>query len=248
MTRESVRTIGRWAARVAALATGAYAAYVAVTWVRYGESRPPTLEEADQLLDRFMPRYEVADRHHIRIGAPAAITLTAARDMDLFHAPMIQAIFKGRQLLLRAAPDARVPERGFLKDMESIGWRVLAEIPGREVVVGAVTKPWEPDVTFRPIPPEGFEAFDEPDYVKIVWTLRADPVGEGGSIFRTETRVATTDAGARAKFRRYWSCLSPGIKAIRWLTLRPLKAEAERRARALSPTAPLISAPAAHRR
>ncbi|PYR46798.1 MAG: hypothetical protein DMF89_20885, partial [Acidobacteria bacterium] len=51
------------------------------------------------------------------------------------------------------------------------------------------------------------------------------------SMFRTETRVATTDPTARAKFRRYWSFFSPGIILIRWMSLGPLKAEAERRAR-----------------
>ena len=42
----------------------------------------------------------------------------------------------------------------------------------------------------------------------------------------------TTNPAARAKFRRYWSFLSPGIILIRWISLGPLKAEAERRARA----------------
>jgi hypothetical protein len=48
-------------------------------------------------------------------------------------------------------------------------------------------------------------------------------------VFRTETRAAATDAGARSKFRRYWRLFSPGIIAIRLLLLPSLKAEAERR-------------------
>jgi len=70
----------------------------------------------------------------------------------------------------------------------------------------------------------------DPDQVKIVWTLRADPVDSAHSIFRTETRAVATDADARRKFRRYWSFLSPGIIVIRWMSLGPLKADAERRA------------------
>ena len=66
--------------------------------------------------------------------------------------------------------------------------------------------------------------------MKIVWTLRADPVNTAQSIFRTETRAVATDPEARRKFRRYWSFLSPGIIVIRWMTLGPLKADAERRA------------------
>jgi len=69
--------------------------------------------------------------------------------------------------------------------------------------------------------------------VKIAWTLRADPVGPGESIFRTETRVATTDPKARSRFRWYWSRFSPGIVVIRRVLLSHVKDEAERRARAL---------------
>jgi hypothetical protein len=94
--------------------------------------------------------------------------------------------------------------------------------------MGAVTRPWEANPVFRPVPPDQFPAFAEPGYVKIVWTLRADPTSPYGSIFRTETRALATDAGARARFRVYWSLLSPGIYLIRWLSLGPVKATAER--------------------
>jgi hypothetical protein len=78
-----------------------------------------------------------------------------------------------------------------------------------------------------------FAAFDEPGYVKIAWTLRADPAGTG-SVFRTETRAVATDAVARARFRRYWLFLSPGIRLIRRLAAGPIKAAAER-AQAVQP-------------
>ena len=104
--------------------------------------------------------------------------------------------------------------------------------------MGAVTEPWMPNPIFRPVPPDEFSAFQEPEYVKIVWNLRADPVGPAESIFTTETRAATTDAGARAKFRVYWSFASPGIWLIRRLTLAPLRREAERRFRYGAATLP----------
>jgi hypothetical protein len=112
-----------------------------------------------------------------------------------------------------------------------MGWGVLAEIPGREVVVGAVTRPWEANVVFRALRSEEFAAFDEPDYVKIAWTLRADPVTASESVARTETRVTTTSPSAHAKFRRYWAAFSPGIVLIRQIAIRMVQQEAERRAR-----------------
>jgi hypothetical protein len=233
MTARSVlRSTLRWSAVGAALASAAYATYVGVTWLRYGHPSQPTVDERDELLDRFVPVYDVVERHHIRVAAPALVTLAVEQEMNLNDAAVVRAVFKGRELILRAAPDSRPRPRGLLAEMQSLGWVVLAETPGREIVVGAVTKPWEANVTFRSLPPETFAAFNEPDYVKIAWTLRADAVSPTTSVFRTETRVVATDPSARARFRRYWSLLSPGILVIRWMMLGPVKAEAERRSHA----------------
>lgn len=214
-------------------AAAGYAACAAATWLRYGRPRGPEAGDADQLLDRFMPRYEVVERHRTRIEAPAPVTLAVAREMDLFHLPVVRAIIKAREVLLGATGAADERPRGLLAEAQALGWCVLAEVPGREVAVGAVTKPWEADVTFRPIAAADFAAFDEPGYVKIVWTLRADSLGPHASAFRTETRAVATDRRARERFRRYWALFAPGIWLIRAASLAPLKADAERRARGL---------------
>jgi hypothetical protein len=115
--------------------------------------------------------------------------------------------------------------------MQSIGWVVLGERPGRQIVFGSVTQPWEAEPVFRSIPAGQFENFSEPGYVKIAWTLRADPVDDAHSMFHTETRVCTTDAQARERFRNYWSFVAPGVELIRLAMLRPLKRAAESRVR-----------------
>ena len=176
--RGFVRSALRVAGITGAVAGAGYAMYVAFTWARYGHLTPRTLSERDDLLDRFMPAYEVAEGHQIRVAAPAAITLVAAQENDLARSPMIRAIFKARETILGAVADNRPQPRGLLRQVQALGWIVLAEAPGREIVVGAVTKPWEPNVTFRGVPPDDFTEFNEPDYVKIVWTLRADPIGQ----------------------------------------------------------------------
>jgi len=225
-----LRTIGKSLMWVSGAAAAGYAAYVTTAWIRYGRPAAARTEDGDPLLDRFMPVYDVVERHHIGVDAPAEVTYAAACEADLMQSPIVRAIFKGRELILRSKPDTAPHPRGMLAVTTSMGWRILAEIPGREVVVGAVTQPWEANVVFRPLPPHEFAAFNEPDFVKIVWTLRADPIGSDRSVFRTETRAVATSVSARAKFRRYWSFLSPGIIIIRWMGLGPVKAEAERRA------------------
>jgi hypothetical protein len=225
-----VRTMVKWTAGALGIAAGAYGGYVGLTWLRYGHPAPASPDEADALLDRFMPVHDIAERHHIEVAAPQDITFAAACEQDLMALPVARSIFKAREVLLGSDPDSAAHPRGLLAMTKSIGWGVLAEVTGREIVMGAVTQPWRANVVFRPLPPGEFSAFKEPDYVKVVWTLRADPAGTSRSIFRTETRAVATDATARAKFRRYWSFLSPGIILIRWAALCPLKREAERRA------------------
>jgi len=219
------------------LAAASYAAYVGLTWYRYGHVTPQTdADEQDALLDLFMPDYEFVERHHVKIAAPADITLKAASEMDLQASVVSRGIFNARERILGADPDATARPRELLALVRSLGWGVLAEVPDREIVMGAVTQPWMANVVFRALPPDEFAAFHEPDYVKIVWTLRADPLGPAESMFRTETRAVSTDPASRARFRRYWSFLSPGIIVIRRLSLGPLKVEAERRARDSRPS------------
>ena len=227
--KHGMARVMRWTAGgIGVLAVG-YATVAGTTWYRYGRVPPASPDERDPLLDQFIPEYEVAERHHVRVAAPTTITLSAAADMDLQQSTIVRAIFRARELVLGADPETGTRPKGLLAEMTSLGWRVLAENPGREVVVGAVTQPWLPNVVFRGLAPEEFRAFQEPGYVKIVWTLRADPVSESESIFRTETRVTTTDQTARSKFRWYWARFSPGIILIRRVMLRLLKTDAERR-------------------
>ena len=226
-----LRASAKWLAVGVGAAGAAYGAYVGLAWYRYGDAAPPGPDEQDPLLDRFMPSYDIAERHQVRVAAPPAVTFAAACEVDLQGSPVPRALIRAREMILGAAPDDRPHPRGLLAEARSLGWGVLAEVPDREVVVGAVTRPWEANVIFRALPADQFAAFSEPGYVKIAWTLRAESIGTTDSIFRTETRAVATDAIARARFRRYWSFLSPGIILIRWAILRPLKSEAERRAR-----------------
>ena len=153
-----VARVMRWTAGGLGLLAVGYATVAGTTWYRYGRVPSPSPDERDPLLDQFMPEYEVAERHHVRVAAPAAMTLSAAADSDLQQSTIVRVIFRARELVLGAKPDA-------------------------QIVVGAVTQPWLPNVVFRGLAPEEFRAFQEPGYVKIVWTLRADPVGESESMF-----------------------------------------------------------------
>jgi hypothetical protein len=183
-------------------------------------------------LDRFMPQPDVRERHEGLIKAPADLVFDVALHFDLQSIPLVRAIFWMRGKLMGAAPERtpRTPQ-GFIAETMRLGWGVLAQRQGREVVMGAAVQPWKADVKFLAIPPEQFAEFAQPDLVKIAWTLEAEPLGQELSRFASETRVVATDEAARAKFRRYWRWARFGIVAIRWLMLPAVRREAERRFR-----------------
>jgi hypothetical protein len=217
------------AAAAAGLATVSYGALAAASWMRFGHPTAPAIDETDTLLDVFMPSYDVVERHNINVGAPADMTFAALMEMSLDDSPLVRAIFRARELVLRAEVRPKPAARSVVEVTKALGWVVLADMPGHEIVMGAVTRPWDADVVFRGIPSEQFRAFDEPGYVKIVWTLRADAIGQRSSVARSETRAIATDRSARCKFRWYWARFSPGIALIRELSMRLVKKDAERR-------------------
>jgi hypothetical protein len=214
----------------ASLAALGYAGLVAYHRARYGKWAAARAHDSSLLVDRFIPSPEVSEHHRVRIAAPADVVMSTAKGMELLESRIVRTVFRLRELALGGQPDERRHPSALLPQMQSIGWRILAERAGREIVLGAVTRPWEAAPTFRSIPAADFTAFQEPGYVKIVWNLRADPLGPSDTLFHTETRVATTDRETRLRFRRYWSFVAPGVELIRLLMLRPLKKASERRA------------------
>ena len=227
--RRIIKNAAKSAAATAAIAAAGYAALVVFNRSKYGKVKGFADSGKDSLLDRFIPDPEVAEHHHIDINAPADVVMAAARDMKLLKSPVIRAIFKARELALGGEPDGRDHPTRLIDQMQSIGWVVLAERPGHEMVLGSVTQPWQAAPVFRSVPANEFRDFAEPGYVKIAWTLRADPIDDGRSTFHTETRVCTTDAAARRRFRNYWSFVAPGVEVIRMAMLGPLRRAAEAR-------------------
>jgi hypothetical protein len=176
----------------------------------------------------FIPKPYVRDRHEIVIAAPADLVFFDATRIDLQSLPVVRAIFTTRSWFMGDTIEPPQKPLGLVADTMVLGWGLLAHTPCRSIVMGAAARPWTRNVTFRAVPPDEFAAFAEPDYVKIVWTLEADPIGPERTRFRTETRVEPTDAAARRKFFWYWMAFGIGIRVIRWSLLRELRRKALR--------------------
>jgi hypothetical protein len=183
-------------------------------------------------IDAFIDQPDVSESHQTVVRAPADVVFDVAEHFDLLSIPAIKAIFGLRERVFRVQGKPRRGPIGIVAETKAMGWGVLAYRPGREIVMGAVTQPWLGDVKFRPVPSGEFRSFSEPDFVKIAWTLEAEPMAPAVTRFRTQTRVLATDRHARRKFRIYWMFAGFFIVLIRRIGNRAIRREAERRIRA----------------
>ncbi len=183
------------------------------------------------LLDKYLPVFEARERHEVLVHAPSARAYAAVRALDLERSLLVRALFRIRTLPGRIRSRQRVAPRQtrpFLETALSIGWQILEEAPGEEIVVGAVTQPWTASPRFDGMPGETFCAFAEPGYAKIAWNFAVHPAAPGRARVSTETRIVTTDPASRRLFRRYWLVFGPFIRLIRVVALRRLRRELAR--------------------
>lgn len=172
------------------------------------------------LIDELLPAFDATIIEHVVIDAPPEAVYEAAREMDFLqvHSPMLDAIMLARGLparighMLRDGPAPPPPPAMRLADMfdgsadvEVLpGWVALGEVPGKELVFGAVGKVWQPDIDWKTVAADAFQDFAEPDYAKIAVGFSIRGYGSDRTLLSYEARTAGTDAGARRKFLRYW--------------------------------------------
>ncbi|MCB5294790.1 hypothetical protein BJQ90_04259 [Arthrobacter sp. SO3] len=185
-------------------------------------------------MDEFLPGFDLSVVHAHVFRVPAAECYEAARELDLFQAPLVRTLLGIRALPQRVAGTMRgrrtttAPEasrRTFrLQDMVGLGWILLGETPDVEMVLGQVSRPWKSVAAAADTPttPGQFTKFDEPGFAKIATNLRIDPYGNDASVLTVETRVAITDDESRRRFSRYWVLIGPFSSLIRRMALRLL--------------------------
>jgi len=184
-------------------------------------------------LDEIIPSYQFSEHHEIRVRASPkrvydAIWKVTAEEIQLFRtltwlrSPHLPGR-GGRESILNA------PEKKpILEVVTASGFALLADQPGREVVVGTlVVAPSRPRA--RIDSPEDFAALDAPGYAKAVMNFHLEDEGGGWTRLTTETRVYATDASTRRRFAAYWRVIYPGSSFIRRMWLRAIQERADGR-------------------
>jgi hypothetical protein len=161
------------------------------------------------LLSEVLPEYDFRERHARRVEAPPERVFAAVRELRADDTPFARVLFRLRGL----RGDASLP---IFEQMGRLGFEVVAEEPGREVVVAAIGQPWRLRGGRRPRGVE-FRTFAQPGYAKMALAYRY----ENGTL-STETRVQLTDAASRRLFRRYWLVVRPFSGLIRRAWLRAI--------------------------
>jgi hypothetical protein len=154
------------------------------------------------LLSDVLRQWDVRKRHEIALESTPERVWSALHETTLAEMPVVRLLFR-----LRGLPSDG--DRGLL---ELEGFQRLAEQPGRELVVGAVGRPWI--VTERLRRDADVRTFSEPGYAKMALNVTYD-----GHTLATETRVQLTDRRARLWFKLYWLVVGPFSSVVRnaWL-------------------------------
>ncbi|MDP4511606.1 SRPBCC family protein [Nonomuraea turcica] len=174
-----------------------------------------------QLADRLIPRPDAAERHSIVINAPRERVWDALTHLRSSDVRLAKPLFAARALVSRS--------RGGRPHPGMSAFTLLAEDPGREVVLGTVGQWWRlgraedtPSITTA----GDFDAFDRPGYAKGTFSFVLEEAGSGRVRLVTETRVLATSSAARRAFLRYWAVIRLGSGLVRHIILSAVRARA----------------------
>jgi hypothetical protein len=183
---------------------------------------------ATTLLDEVLPEFHYRTRHDRHVLASAEDVARAVERYDLGRdsSPLFRLLIRLRGLRIRSAS---------LRDaLTGLGFTVLAELPGEEVVLGTTGRFWtlrERSNIRAPLDLEDFRGFARPGWAKGAITLRVEPRADGSSTLVTETRVLCMDGRSRRRFASYWALIRVFSGLIRQDFLSGIARAAERGAR-----------------
>jgi hypothetical protein len=188
------------------------------------------------LLDEILPHCDASERHSRWIAAPPDVVWEALRTVDLgrpwpvrvlMGLRAVPALLRHPRSAWRRLREPRAPAT--LRRVTGYDFALLAEAPGRELVLGIVGRFWTPTGGLVPTDAERFRRPLAPGLAQGAWSF-ALAAEDGGTRLSTETRVRCADDAARRSFARYWRVIRPFSGFLRLVMLREIARAAEARA------------------
>lgn len=191
--------------------------------------------------DRIVPEWQFAEHHEITIAAEpaqvdAAIREVTAREIRLFRL-LTWIRNPGRSWSEQPANILAPPaDEPILAVVLRSGFWLLAEEPGRELVLGTLVitppevgslPPADHENRRQGFTPDRFRDLASPGYAKAAMNFHLTAEAGGRTRLTTATRVFATDAGTRRAFAVYWRLIYPGSALIRRMWLRAIRERAE---------------------
>ena len=171
-------------------------------------------------LDRLLPDYQFVERHKTLVRASRQEVWRALHEVQPSEMALTRILFGVRTLPARLAGARREGPHGpWLPSLLRSGFKVMAETPEQELVLGTSGRFWELRARPRPQP--------DPGGAVAAMDFRLEET-QGGTLLTTETRVAVEDRAARRRFAFYWVVIRIGSGVIRRDLLHAMRRRAER--------------------
>ncbi|THB68273.1 MAG: hypothetical protein D6E12_06905 [Desulfovibrio sp.] len=182
------------------------------------------------LIDTYLDTWHMAKAYSLEIAGDQASVFAAARNVNIRRSPAIMALWAMRMLPWAVLQNNLREVAGIksYEDLSRIGFCLLVEEPGQELVLGFAGEFWRMAPELGVGNAEEFRAFSRPEAAKAVWNLHVRQVSPGLCLVSTETRVKCLSEAALRRFQRYWSTIGPFSGLIRRELLRLAKRNAKR--------------------
>jgi hypothetical protein len=185
---------------------------------------------ATQLIDAFAPNPDAVETHRIEIVASCETVYQTLWTTNLGSSPVVKGLLALRSLpeLIVAPQHRRRANRAItLRTLIEAGFGLLAEEPGREVVLGIAGRFWRPTGNLVPFHPENFQGPVPLGLARAVWNFTVREAEGRRTLLSTQTRIVCGDAASRRKFRLYWLMVRPFSGLIRQLMLKAVRQACE---------------------
>lgn len=167
------------------------------------------------LSEKFLPKAQYQSQVAVNIPETAANIYPFLLKLDFSKAWLTRWLFR-----IRGIPTSSLNMNG----LYAMKFCLLESLPNEGLVLGLMGQFWTPSGKLQTIQPGDFHR-EHPEFAKVTWEFRIEPLLSGKSRLITETRIFCPNRSIQSRFSRYWFFVKPFSNITRLDMLRALKKE-----------------------